>query len=287
MSKTKLWTLLVLVVGIFALVAAGCGDDDEGTTDGGETTETSEGEIASVDDLAGKVVGAQDGTTGETFALEETDAEVRGFPEGPDAINAVINGQVDAVIIDLPVAIDAIDKQGGLEVVEEIETGELYGFAMATDNDGLQAAVNGALAEIKEDGALEELYQEYFETEPTEGVLGLNDLADPVAEDAGEPVLLEDGTLTVGTDTPFPPFEIGQPPDITGFDIEVMNIVAERIGLEPTYVDTGFDTIFRDVGLGQFDIVAAASTITPGRERAVDFSDPYYEANQALVVASE
>ena len=50
-----------------------------------------------------------------------------------------------------------------------------------------------------------------------------------------------------------------------------------------TYQDTGFDTIFRDTANGQFDTAAAASTITPERQQKVNFTDPYYEAQQALV----
>ncbi len=130
-------------------------------------------DIASVDDLSGLIVGAQDATTGETYANEETDAgEVRGFPEGPDAIAALTTGQVEAVIIDQPVAQDAVDKQGGVEIAEEIPTNELYGFPMAPDNDALIEAVNGALSEIKDDGTLDELYDEYFSTAPPESVLG-------------------------------------------------------------------------------------------------------------------
>jgi ABC-type amino acid transport substrate-binding protein len=101
-------------------------------------------------------------------------------------------------------------------------------------------------------------------------------------EDLG---LIQEGQLLVGTDTPFPPFEIGQPPDISGYDIDVMNAIAENLGLEVEYQDTSFDTIFRDTANGQFDIAAAASTITPERERTVDFSDPYYAADQSLMVA--
>jgi len=102
---------------------------------------------------------------------------------------------------------------------------------------------------------------------------------------AGQPELINQGELLVGTDTPYPPFEIGQPPDITGYDIEVLNEVAKRMNLKPTYQDTSFDTIFRDLGQGKFDIVAAASTILPDRERTVDFSDPYYLTPQSLLVA--
>jgi ABC-type amino acid transport substrate-binding protein len=125
-----------------------------------------------VADLGGVVVGAQDGTTGETYANDETDAgEVRGVPEGPDAVAALTTGQVEAVIIDQPVAVDAVEKQGGVEIVEEIPTNELYGFAVAPDNTALLDAMNGALQELKDDGTIEELYQQYFSTAAPESVL--------------------------------------------------------------------------------------------------------------------
>ena len=128
-------------------------------------------DIASVDDLDGAIVGAQDGTTGEAYANDETGAsEVRGFPQGPDAITALVTGQVDATIIDQPVAVDAVEKQGGMEIIEEIQTDELYGFPVAPDNDGLREAVNGALQELKDDGTVDELYEKYFSTAPPESV---------------------------------------------------------------------------------------------------------------------
>lgn len=103
-------------------------------------------------------------------------------------------------------------------------------------------------------------------------------------EDLG---LITEGTLSVGTDTPYPPFEIGQPPDISGYDIEVMNGIAEEMGLEVEYTATGFGTIFRDTASGQFDTAAAASDITAKREQAVDFTDPYYLSSTALVVPTD
>jgi polar amino acid transport system substrate-binding protein len=135
-------------------------------------------DITSVDDLAGAIVGAQDATTGEDYAREETDAtDVRGFPEGPNAISALVTGQVDAVIIDEFVAVLAVEKQEGIELVERIPTEELYGFAVAPDNDGLREAMNEALATIKEDGTLDDLYAEYFAgAKPPQEVLGENPL---------------------------------------------------------------------------------------------------------------
>jgi polar amino acid transport system substrate-binding protein len=129
-------------------------------------------DIATTADLSGVVVGAQDGTTGETYATEETDAsEVRGFPEGPDAVAALVTGQVEAVIIDQSVAVDAVEKTGGVEIVEEIPTDELYGFAVSLDKPALLEAMNGALADMKEDGSLAEIYQKYFQADPPPSVL--------------------------------------------------------------------------------------------------------------------
>lgn len=128
-------------------------------------------DIASVEDLSGKIVAAQDATTGETYANDETDAsEVRGFPEGPDAIAAVTTGQVDAAIIDQPVAVDAVEKQGGVEVAAEIPTNELYGMAMA-QGAPLVPAVNEALTTLKKNGTIDELYQKYFQIDAPDSVI--------------------------------------------------------------------------------------------------------------------
>ena len=130
-------------------------------------------DISTVEDLAGLTVGAQDGTTGEAFANDETNADsVRGFPNGPAAIAALRNGQVEATIIDQPVAQDAIDKgQGGFELATTIPTGELYGLAMSQTTPALLAAVNESLASMKTDGRLNELYQKWFKIDAPKGVI--------------------------------------------------------------------------------------------------------------------
>ncbi len=133
---------------------------------------TPDSDIKSTDDLAGKVVGAQDGTTGEDYGNNQTDAsEVRGYPQGPDSIAAVRNGQVDATIIDYPVAVDAEKKEGGIKIAQNIPTGELYGFAFAPDNDKLREDVNKQLSDMKSDGTLNDIYQKYFNTDAPKSVL--------------------------------------------------------------------------------------------------------------------
>ena len=130
------------------------------------------GDVQSIDDLTSdSVVGAQDGTTGETYAEENTDAEVRPFPEIDDAYNALAGGQADAVLNDLPSVQAAVDDNPDLEVVEEFETNELYGIVFPDGTGALREAVNEALAEMKEDGTLDEIYQEWFELDAPPNVV--------------------------------------------------------------------------------------------------------------------
>lgn len=130
-------------------------------------------DIASVEDLAGKNVGAQNGTTGLAYAKDETDASrVQGYPNGPAAIAAVKNGQVDATIIDQPVAQDAVKKgQTGFDIATVIPTGEVYGFAFNKNNTALIDGVNEALTTLKDNGELNKIYQEWFEIDAPETVL--------------------------------------------------------------------------------------------------------------------
>jgi ABC-type amino acid transport substrate-binding protein len=95
---------------------------------------------------------------------------------------------------------------------------------------------------------------------------------------------ITEGELRVGSDIPYPPFEFGRAPDYEGFDVDIVNEIAQRVDLEARFVKTPFDPIFRNLAQGRFDMVASAATITPERERTVDFSEPYFPADQSLMV---
>jgi polar amino acid transport system substrate-binding protein len=98
---------------------------------------------------------------------------------------------------------------------------------------------------------------------------------------------LQDGVLQVGSCLDYPPFETVKGGQEQGFDVDITDEIAKRLGLEVKWVRSDFDTIFTAVAGGQFDMVAAASTITPKREQEVDFSDPYFNSRQALVVNTD
>jgi polar amino acid transport system substrate-binding protein len=129
-------------------------------------------DIKGLADLKGKVVAAQQGTTGLELAKEKAEAsELRPFPEGPDADNALKAGTVEAVIIDAPVAKQQAEELGGIEIVEKVPTEETYGIAMAKEDAELVEQINEGLKKTIEDGSYATVYEKWFkEAPPLEGL---------------------------------------------------------------------------------------------------------------------
>jgi len=124
-------------------------------------------EITGLADLEGKTVAAQQGTTGLALGKEKANAgELRPYPEGPDAINALKAGTVEAVIIDAPVAQHAIEEEGGIEIAENVPTEETYGFALAKENTELLKEINKGLEEVIADGTYTKIFEKWFHLEP-------------------------------------------------------------------------------------------------------------------------
>jgi polar amino acid transport system substrate-binding protein len=98
--------------------------------------------------------------------------------------------------------------------------------------------------------------------------------------------LIKSGQLSVCTQLPYQPFEMRQGGQVVGFDISMMDQVAKKLDLKVNVVNTPFEGIQSGQALntGQCDIAAAGMTITPERAKAIDFSDPYFDATQALLV---
>ena len=106
-------------------------------------------------------------------------------------------------------------------------------------------------------------------------------------DDAPEFTTLEEGVLKVGSCLDYKPFEFVKNGEEMGFDVELSEEIASRLGLEVEWITANFDTIFTDVAAGKFDMVAAASTINEERLATVDFSDPYFNSRQAFSVNGE
>lgn len=122
--------------------------------------------IQSIDDLTGKKIGVQLATTGDIYAKDDFGEEnVEAYNKGADAVMALKQGKVDAVIIDNQPAISFVKSTDGLKILETEYAVEDYAAAIAKGNDALVQAVNGALAELKEDGTIQSIIDKYIVSE--------------------------------------------------------------------------------------------------------------------------
>ena len=95
--------------------------------------------------------------------------------------------------------------------------------------------------------------------------------------------------LVLCTDAPYPPMEMEIDGEFTGFDIELMRAIADELGRELEVNNIGFDPITSGLAMesGECEIAAASITITEEREENIDFSDPYFTADQSLLVSTD
>ena len=122
-------------------------------------------DIASPDDLAGKTIGTQRGTTGYIYCSDDFgDDAVVAYDNGLTAVQALNNGQVDAVVIDNAPAKEYVAANPGLKVLDTSYAEEDYAIGMAKGSS-LEAAVNAALEELKADGTLQAIVDKYITAE--------------------------------------------------------------------------------------------------------------------------
>ena len=121
--------------------------------------------IAGPDDLEGKKIGVQLGTTGDLYASDIKDAEVEQYNKGFEAVQATMQGKIDAVIIDSEPAKEFVAEAEGLKILDEAFTEEEYAIGIAKDNDELLEKVNKALKSLKESGKLDEIVAEYIKAD--------------------------------------------------------------------------------------------------------------------------
>lgn len=122
-------------------------------------------EIAGPDDLEGKTIGVQLGTTGDIYASDIKDSTVEQYNKGFEAVQALTQGKIDAVVIDGEPAKEFVKEAEGLKILDEPLTEEEYAIAIAKDNEELLEKVNKALASLKESGKLDEIVGKYITAE--------------------------------------------------------------------------------------------------------------------------
>ena len=123
-------------------------------------------DIASADDLAGPMIGCQRGTTGYIYCSDDFgDESVTAYDNGLTAVQALVNGQVDCVVIDNAPAQEFVAANPGLKILDTSYVEEEYAIGMGKGNTAMLEAVNGALADLKEDGTIQAIVDKYISAE--------------------------------------------------------------------------------------------------------------------------
>jgi len=122
-----------------------------------------EGSDVTLDNLGDYMIGTQRGTTGNIYCSDDYgDDHVIAYDNGITAVQALINGQVDAVVIDNAPAQSLVAANAGLTILDTEYAVEDYAIGMAKSNTALLDAVNGALAELKADGTVQSIVDKYI-----------------------------------------------------------------------------------------------------------------------------
>ncbi|MFR4350695.1 MAG: ABC transporter substrate-binding protein/permease [Roseburia sp.] len=286
MKRAKREFLCLLLAGMALLAFVACGQRNTATgTDGGVIStegipgkDAKESDIASADDLEGARIGVQLGTTGDIYVSDyegdDAGTAVERYNKGADAVQALKQGKIDCVVIDEQPALAFVRENSGLKVLEEEFTLEDYAFLVAKQNDALLGQMNAALREMREEGVIDQIKRNYVGTVEEVGKFPYE------KKDVERP----NGTLTVATNAEFPPYEYYENGKITGLDMDMMQAVCDKLGMELVIEDMAFDSIISAVSTGKADVGAAGFTVTEDRKKNVNFTDTYTTSKQVIIV---
>lgn len=228
--------------------------------------------IASAEDLNGKKIGCQAGTTGETYIQEEVKgATLKSFKTGMDAALDLKNGAIDAIVLDELPAKEIVKRNPSLKVLDIRFATEEYAIAVKKGNTALLDSINKTVSSMKADGTYEKLVKAFM---PADGDI----VIPPSIPLKGSEI------IKMGTNAAFPPFEYIEGTDPVGFDVTMSEMIARDFGKKLQVVDMAFDGLIAALQSDAIDFIAAGMTATAERRKNVDFSEPYYSSNQVIIV---
>lgn len=237
--------------------------------------------IEGVEDLTGKKIGVQIGTTGDIYASDyEKDGKgssVERFNKGTDAVQALKVGKINCVIIDEQPAKEYVRKNTELKILEEEFAEEEYAICISKKNKELREQINGALRELKEENVIQQITDYYIGNDSVKG-------KNPYQK---KNVKRDNGTLSVATNAEFPPYEYFDKGKIKGIDADIMQAICDKLGMKLDIQNMDFDAIITAVSSGKVTVGAAGMTVTEDRLKNIDFTDSYTTAKQVIIVRNQ
>ena len=239
-------------------------------------TEIPENRVFSIDDLANKKVGVLVGTTGEIYAADygtdSTRLQAEKFETLAQAVNALLEGKIDAVLTDDAPAKVFVRKNPSLRILNETFKEESYAGIVAKENMGLLDSVNIALIQMRAMGVYDSIFDSYIGGQ-TKYHVSQDSAVGPV--------------LRVATNAEFPPFEFRcKKRGIVGIDIEIARYVANYLERPVEIIDMDFDDIIDSVRAGKAELGLAAFSVTEERSQIINFTDHYATSKIVVMVRS-
>lgn len=266
----------LLLSAMMLLTVTACGSASSSTASSASvptSSESAEPAIKSIEDLVGKKIGVQLGTTGDIYASDIKDATIEQYNKAFEAVQALSQGKIDAVMVDDQVAKALAANNDAVTVLEEPFTVEEYALCISKDKSDLTKAINTAIAELKADGTLQAILDKYIGQ--VEGAKGYES---PANVDRSK------GTLVMATNAEFPPYEYYEGDKVVGVDAEFAKAICDKLGYELKIEDMAFDAIIAAVQSGKADFGAAGMTITEERLKSIDFTESYCTASQVIII---
>ena len=260
--KKKL--ISIMLVSAMAAAMAGCGSSVPANS------------VNSKDDLPGKTIGVQLGTTGDEDATtyeKENGSTVERYNKGVDAIQALKAGKIDCVVIDQQPTEKFVEKNDDLKILSDTFDPEEYAICIAKDNTELTDSFNKAIEELQKDGTIDSIISNY-----------IGDEAGKHPYETPEGTEYPNGTLTMATNAQFEPYEYYDGDNVVGIDADISKAICDKLGYELKIEDMEFDAIITAVSSGKADFGAAGMTVTEDRLKNINFTDTYATACQVIVV---
>lgn len=242
---------------------------------GGEKKEEKKIEVKASEDLAGLTIGVQQGTTGDLACSDivESDSQMKRYPKGAAAVQALEAGKLDCVVIDAQPAAKFVEKSDDLQIIDGIFDDEQYAICIKKGNTELLDGMNAALAELKDEGTLEKIIANYIGDD-----IGSYQYETPEGTEHSK------GELVMATNAEFEPYEYHEGDEIIGIDVDIARAICDKMGYELKIEDMEFDSILPAVEAGKADFGAAGMTVTDERKENADFTDTYANATQVVIV---
>ena len=243
-------------------------------------------------------IGVQTGTTGEFYVKGNQDMLLDGYANiecmaynnGGLAVKAMIDGQIDYVIIDNEPAKQLLEQnKGKIKLIDIALTTEEYAYGVDKNQPELLEDVNAFIKKIKDNGTLADIFEKYasLEYDDEGNVIGGDENIAGITSATKDPSKA-DKQLVVATNAAFAPYEYKKGDKFVGIDMEIAALLAEELGLELVIEDMDFDAVVTAVGKNAVDIAMAGLSVTATRKESVNFSDAYYEgAYQLLIVKAD